>query len=330
MAIGLPLSGRDDGSRIGIITALTACNLQRVWKVSSLVAASPTTATICPMKDAFPQPVYLSASVVLFNSSPELLKRTLESLHRSALFARAAACLSRVSVEIVDNSSDTQFRLDTSRVIAALPQTDFFSVRYSRLPDNRGFGAGHNSVIPALDSDIHLVLNPDAELAEDALCIGLISLSEDHGIALLCPKVSGVDGRQEFLCKRYPSVLALMLRAFAPRFLRRLFRSRLHHYEMRNVCNGEQEADVLLASGCFMLIPTRALRAVGGFDDDYFLYFEDFDLSLRLGGQGRLVFNPAMQIVHHGGYAASKGFKHVKYFIKSGITFFNQHGWRWI
>ena len=282
------------------------------------------------MKDSYQRPIHLSVSIVLYNSSLELLQRTLESLHRSALFARSAACLSRVSVEVVDNSSDPDCRRAASRVISALPQTDFFSASYNGLPDNRGFGAGHNSVIPALLSDVHLVLNPDAELAEDALYIGISSLSEDQGIALLSPKVSSVDGRQEFLCKRYPSVLALMLRAFAPRFVRRLFRSRLHRYEMRNVCNGEQEVDVLLASGCFMLIPTRALRAVGGFDDDYFLYFEDFDLSLRLGGQGRLVFNPAMQIVHHGGYAARKGIKHVKYFIESGIAFFNQHGWRWI
>jgi GT2 family glycosyltransferase len=299
-------------------------------KVSCFVTDRATTATIRPMKDAFSQPVYLSASVVLYNSSPELLQRTLESLHRSALFARAAGCLSRMTVEVVDNSSDTRFRLDVGRVIAALPQTDFFIVNYSCLSDNRGFGVGHNSVMQTLSSDIHLVLNPDAELAEDALCVGITSLSEDDGIALVSPRVTSVDGRQEFLCKRYPSILALMLRAFAPRFVRRIFRRRLHRYEMRNVCNGEQEADVLLATGCFMLIPTAALRAVGGFDDDYFLYFEDFDLSLRLGGQGRLVFNPAMQIVHHGGYAASKGFSHVKYFIKSGITFFNQHGWRWI
>jgi len=282
------------------------------------------------MKDTFQQPVHLSVSVVLYNSSLELLQRTRESLHRSALFARTAGCLSRVSVEVVDNSSDTNCRLAASRAISELPQSDFFSVSYRGLSDNRGFGAGHNSVIPALVSDLHLVLNPDAELAEDALCIGITSLLEDEGIALLCPKVTGDDGRQEFLCKRYPSILALMLRAFAPRFVRRFFRSRLHRYEMRSVCKGEQEADVLLASGCFMLIRTRALRAVGGFNDDYFLYFEDFDLSLRLGGQGRLVFNPAMRIVHHGGYAASKGVEHVRYFIKSGITFFNQHGWRWI
>jgi GT2 family glycosyltransferase len=79
-----------------------------------------------------------------------------------------------------------------------------------------------------------------------------------------------------------------------------------------------------------MLAPTPALRAVGGFDERYFLYFEDFDLSLRLGEHGRLVFEPAMRIVHHGGYAARKGLRHVRYFLRSGIRFFNDHGWRWI
>lgn len=51
---------------------------------------------------------------------------------------------------------------------------------------------------------------------------------------------------------------------------------------------------------------------------------------LRLTGQGKLVFGPAMRIVHHGGYVASKGGMHLKYLIRSGVRFFNHHGWSWI
>ena len=76
-----------------------------------------------------------------------------------------------------------------------------------------------------ISSEYHLVLNPDAELAEDALAIGLSSLQEDRSIVLLSPKVRGEDGAQEYLCKRYPSLLSL-LRPFAPRFIRWLFRRR--------------------------------------------------------------------------------------------------------
>ena len=275
-------------------------------------------------------PIGLSVSIVLYNSPLDLLQRVLRSLQRSALLAREAGCVDSVCVHLVDNSSDPDSRERVREAITAWSLSDFFEVNYRGLSHNRGFGAGHNSVIHSLDSDFHLVLNPDAELAEDALRIGLSSLQEDPSIALVSPRVAGDDGRQEFLCKRYPSVLVLLLRAFAPRFMRRLFRRRLYRYEMRDACDGEEESEVMLASGCFMLVRTAALRAAGGFNDDYFLYFEDFDLSLRLGGQGRLVFNPAMRIVHHGGYAARKGIQHVRYFIRSGILFFNRHGWRWI
>lgn len=282
------------------------------------------------MNPAFNVPTRLSVSIVLFNSSLDLLERVLQSLYRSAAVAQAASRVGPVLVDVVDNSTDPDCRRDSREALERWQQTDLFHVIYHAMPQNCGFGAGHNSAIQAADSDFHLVLNPDAELAEDALTVGLASLQEDASIVLVSPKVLGEDGAQEFLCKRYPSFFALLLRAFGPRLVRRLFRRRLHRYEMRDVCSGEEEADVLLASGCFMLARTEALKSVGGFNAGYFLYFEDFDLSIRMGGCGRLVFNPAMQIVHHGGYAASKGIQHVKYFIRSGITFFGQHGWRWI
>ena len=79
-----------------------------------------------------------------------------------------------------------------------------------------------------------------------------------------------------------------------------------------------------------MLVRGECLTAVEGFDERYFLYFEDFDLSLRLGRLGKLLFAPQVRIVHHGGYAARKGWRHLQMFMRSGLRFFNQHGWRWI
>jgi GT2 family glycosyltransferase len=282
------------------------------------------------MEERQPAGIRLSVSIVLHHSSLEMLARVLQSLQRSASVACGAACVESVQVLVLDNSSDPDYRARASEFLSAWPQSGEFAVAYCGLSDNRGFGAAQNLAIRELDSEYHLILNPDAELADDALRIGLTRLREDGSIVLLSPRVQGVDGRQEFLCKRYPSVLVLSLRPFAPRLVRRLFRKRLHRYEMRDVCSGSEEADILLASGCFMLVRTSALQAVGGFNDDYFLYFEDFDLSIRLGRQGRLVFSPAIHIVHHGGYVARKGLLHVKYFIRSGFAFFRQHGWRWI
>lgn len=298
--------------------------------VAIVVAAQQAADNMPAMKHNKPDHICLSVSIVLHHSSLSMLDRVLQSLARSAREAHAAGCVDGVLVEVLDNSSDLLFRLKAEEAIAAWPQDDFFQLVYRGLSENRGFGAGHNKAIEKLTSDFHLVLNPDAELAPDALRVGLGCLQEDPSIVLLSPRVEGEDGDQEFLCKRYPSLFVLLLRPFAPRIIRRLFRRRLGRYEMRDQCNGDKEVEVLLASGCFMLARTAPLKLVNGFSERYFMYFEDFDLSIRLGGQGRLVFNPAIQIVHHGGYAARKGGQHVKYFVRSGITFFRQHGWRWI
>ena len=274
--------------------------------------------------------IHLSASVVLHNSPLALLNSAMQSLHRSAQAAFQANCLARVTVYLIDNSSQEQYRTQLTQEITGWPQSEFFDIQYLPLASNRGFGAGHNEVLQRLASDFHLVLNPDVELQDDTLRIGLSLLLENEDIALASPRVFGGAGEQEFLCKRYPSVLVLLLRGFAPRFLRRLFRQQLAAYEMRDLCQDEGQVHVAIASGCFMLVRTPDLRAISGFNEDFFLYFEDFDLSLRLGKVGRLVFDPDMRIIHHGGYAANKGRLHLRYFITSGMMFFNRHGWRWI
>ena len=282
--------------------------------------------------------LYLSVSVVLHNSPLALLNSAMHSLHRSAQAAFQANYLARVTVYLIDNLSQESYRAELTQEITGWPQSEFFDIQYLPLASNRGFGAGHNEVLQRLASDFHLVLNPDVELQDDALRTGLTLLLDNEDVALASPKVFSGGGEQEFLCKRYPSVLVLLLRGFAPRFLRRLFRQQLAAYEMRDLCQdeghgqgqGQGQVNVAIASGCFMLVRTPDLRAISGFNEDFFLYFEDFDLSLRLGKERRLVFDPDMRIIHHGGYAANKGRLHLRYFITSGMMFFNRHGWRWI
>ena len=60
------------------------------------------------------------------------------------------------------------------------------------------------------------------------------------------------------------------------------------------------------------------------------MYFEDYDLSLRMAELGQVQFLPQVRIVHHGGYSARKGWGHIGMFARSGWRFFQTHGWRWI
>ncbi len=282
------------------------------------------------MISQLPSTTKLSVSIVLYHSQIELLRATITSLYQAALRALQENHLVSVDLILVDNSESEEYAASVRALVEAVQPDSFFSIQFSQADQNTGFGAGHNSVISQLTSDHHLILNPDAELAESALCSGLAALEGNEQLVLVSPRVLGPDGKQEFLCKSYPSVLVLLLRAFAPEFIRRWFRSKLYNYELRDVCEGTEPAQVLLASGCFMLLRTGPLQSVKGFNEKYFLYFEDFDLSLRLRECGQLKFLPSMLITHHGGYAATKGGSHIRLFIRAGFRFFNDHGWKWI
>ncbi len=197
-------------------------------------------------------------------------------------------------------------------------------------PANLGYGQGHNKANIHLMSDYHLVLNPDIVLKEDALYRGLKQISSSPDIAMLSPKATDGMGTQLYLCKQFPRIFDLLLRGYAPNWLKHCFRKRLAYYEMHElIADTQLLADVPIVSGCCMLMRTESFLRIGGFDPEYFLYFEDFDLSLRICKEGRVVYMPSMLITHYGGYAATKGIRHLILFAISGIKFYRRHGWKW-
>lgn len=200
---------------------------------------------------------------------------------------------------------------------------------------NLGFGMAHNQAITHVNNNIydckyHLILNPDLEVAPDALQNALEFMNMHPECGLLTPYATWKDGQVQHLCKRYPTVFELLVRGFAPTFFKNIFRKKLNYYEMADVLSEDNIFwDPLIVSGCFMLFRTDVLRQLGGFDPRFFLYFEDFDISLRAGKISRIAYVPQVKVVHHGGHASRKGWKHIKMFGRSMITFFNIHGWRW-
>jgi GT2 family glycosyltransferase len=179
----------------------------------------------------------------------------------------------------------------------------------------------------------HLVLNPDVELAPDAIIEGLRFLEAHPDIGVLAPAVAGPGGEREFLCKRYPAVVDLALRGFAPPAVQRRFRRRLERFEMRDAIAAGSNgfvSPVPVMSGCFMLLKRKVVDATGGFDPGFFLYFEDFDWSVRLNRIAGSAYVPAVRIVHHGGGAARKGWRHIAWFSRSAARFYRKHGWKWV
>ena len=274
-------------------------------------------------------PPTLTVSIVTYHPDLSQLDTTLRKLSASMALAREAGLLRAVNLVLIDNTGDRAVAEAVVKLGAAHFESSAVTMNYLHGHANIGYGVAHNLVMHGGNTHFHLVLNPDVELAEEALSAALHFFEQHEDIGVIVPAMYRSDGARQYVCKRYPCVLDLALRGFAPRPLRRLFRKRLDRYEMRDVIADAVVSPVPVMSGSFMLLRRKAIESTGGFDPDYFLYFEDFDWSVRLNRVTRSAYVPTVRAVHHGGGAARKGGRHVAYFMRSAWRFFNKHGWQW-
>lgn len=271
----------------------------------------------------------LSASIVTHAPDLALLEQTLDSLRRALLHAHARGVLARADVSVIDNGPGESWQ----RLLRALTERMFADAPWAAAEvvsghGNVGYGRGHNRALLRSGADYHLVLNPDVMMHDDAVFEAIAYMQSHRDVDLLAPLVNGPDGKVQYLCKRYPALIDLALRGFAPQPVKNLFRSRLERYEMKHEADSGRPFDATLASGCCMFLRRTAAVASGGFRNDFFMYFEDFDLSLRMGEHGRVVCVPQVRIVHYGGNAADKGGRHIRMFLRSAVTFYSRYGWK--
>jgi len=274
------------------------------------------------------RPASLSVSIVTYRPDLELLAQTVESLAAAIVEAERALLLSGVAVTLIDNTGPRESANAIRHAVGTAFEEAAVEIDYRHGQGNIGFGRAHNLALLATNSDYHLVLNPDVIVDRFALVEAIRFMQARGDVVLLAPAVSGPDGAPQFLAKRAPALLDLALRGFAPAFVRELFRPRLDRYELRDRIGDVPTDDVEVASGCCMFLRRSAAKSVGGFDPRFFLYFEDFDLSLRLRRLGRIAFVPQVRIVHFGGFSARKGWRHVALFARSAARFYSKHGWR--
>jgi GT2 family glycosyltransferase len=267
----------------------------------------------------------LSIAVVTFAPDLRLLARTLAFLAESAHHARGAGHLGECHLVLVDNGPEGLATTLAQLAAAALERAPGMTFEVASGHGNVGFARANNLALARSRADFHLVLNPDVEMDRDAIDAALAHFAAHPEVGAITPASRSACGDRQYLVKAFPTPFVLLLRGFAPGFVKAMFRRRLDAYEMRDRDWDQVQSPVEIASGCFLACRREALERVKGFDAGYFLYFEDFDLTLRLSRVTTIAYCPQVRIVHHGGHAGSKGFAHVKLFAKSAMRFFAAH-----
>lgn len=249
----------------------------------------------------------VTASVVLYKTPMTQLQCLLECLSQSTL---------RPHLYIVDHS----------------PFPIFSNIRpwmtYVHVPENPGYGAGHNRALREVlpHSIFHFVLNPDLSFGSDVLRVLVGYMSAHPDVGQLMPSIVDSAGNLQHLCKLLPTPFDLFLRRAPLGPLNRLAEKRMDRFELR-FGDYTQEMDVPNLSGCFMLLKTEALDRIGLFDEQYFMYAEDMDLTRRIHSLYRTVFFPGVSVVHEHTRASYNDRRALWIHIRSVVRYFNKWGW---
>jgi len=191
---------------------------------------------------------------------------------------------------------------------------------------NLGFGKANNLGISLAKGKYTLLLNPDTVIQEDTLekCYNFIENTKDCGAL----GVKMIDGKGNYLpeSKRalpMPSIAFYKMIGLSSIFPKSTTFGKYHLGYLDK--NKNHEVEVL--SGAFMFFKTDLLQKIGGFDEDYFMYGEDIDLSYQVLKQGyKNYYLAATSIIHYKGESTKKGsLNYVKVFYEAMLIFAKKH-----
>ena len=173
-----------------------------------------------------------------------------------------------------------------------------------------GFGANHNNAFDSCVTSYFCVMNPDIQILEDPFK-ALLSCLEDSSVALVSPCIKNLDGKVEDNARFFPTPIRLIKKV--------LFGQ-----------NGSFPIDLTKkvnfpdwVAGMFLVFPTSKYIELNGFDDSYFLYYEDVDICTRIWKNGSKVgLCSLVTVIHDAQRSSHKNFKYLKWHITSALRFY--------
>lgn len=232
------------------------------------------------------------------------------------------------SIYLIDNSEEdcaeegkAMETMEAMRAIEAMGK-----VRYIHNEKNLGYGTAHNIAIRESVYDqvpYHLVLNDDILLhAEDVEQLENF-MSQNPQVGHVMPHVVYPNGETQHLCKLLPTPMDVLGRRILPArwMARRNARYELHHLGYDRMLN------VPYLSGCFMLLRTEAVLRAGLFDERFFMYPEDIDLTRRIHRDYLTLYVPDVTIVHNHARGSYHSMRLLWIHIVNMCRYFNKWGW---
>ncbi|MBI3336903.1 glycosyltransferase family 2 protein [Candidatus Peregrinibacteria bacterium] len=205
------------------------------------------------------------------------------------------------------------------------------NVRIVETPHNLGFGAGYNYGARYAHGLSLLINNPAKILRHDALAELVHSLDQDPSIGIIAPQIFHADGSRRSAMRSFPTPLDILIKRT---LLKNIFPHRLAHYLRLDADPLQQQETDWVIGGCF-LIRRELFSNIRGFDERFFLFFEDIDLCRRVHMTNqRVMYNPSATAVDKKERLSGEGFwdlilsqtgrTHLisagKYFWKWGMT----------
>ncbi len=254
----------------------------------------------------FTEPM-LSACIVLYHSGMRVL--------------HAVQCFQESDIElelhVVDNAPGS--------TLGEHLQWQCPGVLYYPQRKDLGFSGGHNIALPQLHSEYHLICHPDITFSEKLLSNMVSYMERNKECVILTPRVEDADGKEIPLPKRAPKLRFLLGAAW--RKLPGPFKTWYDEYTLAD-SEVRTPTSVEVATGCFLLIRTSALRQLNGLDPRFFLSHGDSDLSRRALELGTIVYHPEM-VVTHDKQVKSRNLPEICKRFGEAVRYLNKWGWKW-
>ncbi len=177
----------------------------------------------------------------------------------------------------------------------------------------KGFGANHNAAFACCTQTFFCPLNPDIEFDRNPFP-ALSAALGDKRVALVAPLVRSPDGNIEDSMRHFPTPGSLLMKALGGSDGRYIVRE------------GEAEFSPEWVAGMFMLFRSRDFHDLGGFDERFFLYYEDVDICVRVWRKGmRILACPKAGVIHDARRDSRRSLRHLRWHLGSMARFLWKH-----